>query len=73
MAKSKTLIEPAVRAQLSYRHEGVITRTSVTIVGDGGKVVLTRTEWEKLRQADDVWKGDLDSGAGWQVPEEART
>lgn len=64
MARNKTQIEPAVAAQLSYKHQAIVTRTLVTIVGDGGKVTLTRTEWEKARQADDVFKGDLEMGDG---------
>lgn len=64
MAKVKTSIEPAVAAKLSYRNEATISRSTITIVGDSGRTVLTRTEFEKLRQADDVFKGDLELGDG---------
>lgn len=53
--KSKTLIEPAVRAQLSYQHEALIGRTAVTIISKGGSVTLTRREFEKLREGDDAF------------------
>lgn len=55
--RSKTLIEPAVRAQLSYKTEAMVGRTAVTIIpAQGHPVTLTRAEWEKLREADDVFK-----------------
>lgn len=50
--RSKTLIEPAVRAQLSYKTEAMIGRTAVTIVGRDGNLTLTRAEFEKLMEAE---------------------
>ena len=54
--RSKTLIEPAVRAQLSYKTEAMVGRTAVTLVTQTGSITLTRSEFDKLREADDAFR-----------------
>lgn len=54
--RSKTVIEPAVRAQLSYKTEAMVGRTAVTLVGRDGNLTLTRAEFEKLVEADVAFK-----------------
>ena len=53
--RSKTLIEPAVRAQLSYKTEAMVGRTAVTVVTRDGALTLTRAEFDKLVEADQAF------------------
>jgi len=63
--KVKTKIEPAVAAKLSYKADCTISATQIAITTDSnGRCILTRTEFEKLRQADDVFRGELELGDG---------
>lgn len=51
--RSKTVIERAVRAQLSYKTQAMVGATAVTIIPrDGHPVTLTRAEFDKLVEAD---------------------
>lgn len=57
--RSKTVIEPAVRVQLSYKAQAMIGSTAVTIIPrEGHPVTLTRAEFEKLREGDDVFQAE---------------
>lgn len=62
--RNKTLIEPAVRAQLSYKTEAMVGRTAVTILSRDGSLTLTRAEFDKLVEADAVFRQDDDGTSG---------
>jgi hypothetical protein len=62
--KVKTKIEPAVAAKLSYKADVTISATQVAITHESGRVILTRTEFNKLVQADEVFRGELEMGDG---------
>lgn len=56
-SKSKTVIERAVRAQLSFKTQAMVGATAVTIIPrEGHAVTLTRAEFDKLVEADAVFQ-----------------